>query len=1190
MTEARHRTADQLPGASGAVDGVFLVGMFASGVELLGGALSRLGLVAVSDDHGQPGASVLTDFSDQLLATAAGSVVGLPDVGPAEMARLLTPRMDEAKQKISAALGKTVPNEGVEPWVWADPRLSFLAPFWADALALRPAVILVHREPDLIDVDELPEVADQTNIADWWDRYNRSALVLCSQFPSLVVNYDDVVGRPKVVLAEVVEFLLSLGIAIGGDTSQAVDFIEGLDLGRDTAPAAQESFDSSHRTLARLLTRLDGQRMEVRAGDDGPPSELVKITAEFYDEDYYSVGYDKSGVPYNRGEKVWTDFFARIADSLASTLRPSAVLDVGCAVGMLVEALRTRGVDARGIDISSWAIEQVPAALRPFCTVGSLTEDIHGHYDLITCIEVMEHVPASLADESIANLCRHAEMVLFSSTPDDFDEPTHLNVEPSSYWAQLFLRHGFVRDFEYDATFLARHAVLYRRVEVDAETLVEGYERMLWRTSTEDYTRLRDAVAEHDRLADVHTKLVIETDELQRQAASLHREATSLQQETTSLSEALDNAQRRRAAENLASFEMVRQYELGQRQLAALVSARDTELELIRNTKTLRYTTKLRGFYGRLRRRRDSVESLAPSVFPADGTYQTWVELFDTLDDAQRVRIDSRVQRLTHRPTSAGIMPVYNPPVHLLRSAIDSVRKQIYQNWELCIADDCSTDTQVVQLLDECATLDERIKVVRRHENGHISAASNSALAVATGQWVAPLDHDDLLAEHALALVALTLSEHEDAGLVYSDEDKLDESGLRRDPFFKPDFDPLLLLGQNFVNHLSVIRKDLVDQVGGYREGYEGSQDWDLILRVSELIRQEQVLHIPHVLYHWRVHAGSTASVVSAKPYAIGAGQRAVVDHIQRTGRSARVTRIGKSGHNHVRWELPNPAPRVSIIIPTRDGRLLDRCIDSLLDSTTYPDFEVIVVDNSSRTLPTLEYLQACDDRITVIRDERPFNYAAINNHAVERTSGDVVCLLNDDTEVISGEWLTEMVSQLVQPGIGAVGAKLYYSDWRIQHAGVVLGVGGVAGHAYRMADRFSSGYFGNLQLAHRMSAVTAACIAVRREAWDQVAGLDETNLPVAFNDVDFCIRLREAAWQIVWTPHAQLLHHESISRGPDNQGPRADAFAREVAYMELRWGFDGLRADPYYNPNLSLDAEDFSLAWPPRVSYDLPT
>ena len=1194
MSQARHGTADQLSAPPTAVDGIFLVGMFASGVELLGGALTRLGLPAVCDDQGLPGARALTKFNDRLLATAARSPGGPPDAAPVELAHLLAPRMDEARRKMTVALGETAADVDVGPRVWADPRLSFLAPFWADALSVHPAVILVHRGPGQVAVDDMTEVADRTSIVDWWDRYNRSALVLCSRFPSLVINYDDVVCRPKVVLTEVVEFLLSLGMAIDGDMGQAVDFVEGLALGQETEAAELVAIDHPQRTLDRLLNQLDGQRAGVGAGAADTHAGLVEITAEFYDEDYYKTGCDKAGVPYNRGEKVWVDFFASVAGNLVKTLQPGTVLDVGCALGMLVEALRERGVDARGIDISSWAIEQVPAALKPFCNVGSVTEDLDGRYDLITCIEVMEHLPPSLADACIANLCRHAEMVLFSSTPDDFEEPTHLNVEPGSYWAQLFLRHGFVRDFGYDATFLARQAVLFRRMEADVEELVEGYEQALWRTSTEYYGRLRDAVDEHDQLADAHNQLADEHNQLAEthnrlvvQSDAVIAERDQFQREATHLSEALDNAQRRRAAENLASFEMVRQFEMSQRRLAALVSARDLELEQIRNTKTFRYTTKLRGLYARLRRRRVTVQSPPPSVFPADGTYQTWVELFDTLDDARRVRIDASVRALIGQPKISVLMPVYDPPVHLLRSAIDSVRNQIYQNWELCIADDRSTDPQVVQLLEECTSLDGRIRVIRRQENGHISAASNSALSLATGQWVAPLDHDDVLAEHALALVALTLSEHPNAGIVYSDEDKLDESGQRCDPFFKPDFDPLLLLGQNFVNHLSVIRKDLVDQVGGYREGYEGSQDWDLILRTSELIGREQVVHIPYVLYHWRVHASSTASMVSAKPYAIQAGQRAVVDHVQRTGRSARVMRIGKSGHNRVCWDLPNPAPRVSIIIPTRDGQLLQRCIDSLLDITTYPDYEVVVVDNSSRTLPTLEYLQTHDDRITVIRDERPFNYAAINNYAVERTSGDVICLLNDDTEVISGEWLSEMVSQLVQPGVGAVGAKLYYDDWRIQHAGVVLGIGGVAGHAYRMASRLSSGYYGNLQLAHRMSAVTAACIVVRREAWNQVNGLDEENLPVAFNDVDFCLRLRAASWEVVWTPHAQLLHHESISRGPDDRGPRAEAFAREVTYMELRWGVEGLRNDPYYNPNLSLDAEDFSLAWPPRTLYD---
>ena len=547
-----------------------------------------------------------------------------------------------------------------------------------------------------------------------------------------------------------------------------------------------------------------------------------------------------------------------------------------------------------------------------------------------------------------------------------------------------------------------------------------------------------------------------------------------------------------------------------------------------------------------------------------------------------RQQIAERVANLPDRPTISVLMPTYNPPIELLRSAIDSVRAQIYQDWELCIADDCSSDPQVVRLLDEYAESDRRIRFVQRTENGHISAASNSALALASGEWVALIDHDDLLAEHALAFIAFALKENPGAGMVYSDEDKIDEAGQRRDPFFKPDFDPLLLLGQNFVSHLSVFRKELVERVGGYRLGYEGSQDWDLTLRVSEQLTKTQVAHIPHVLYHWRIHAESTASLVSVKPYAVDAGRRAVADHLERTGRPGRVVRIGKSGHNRVAWALPDPPPSVSVVIPTRDGRLLQRCLDSVLSFTTYPEFDVLVVDNSSETLGTLQYLQGSDDRLKVLRDERPFNYAELNNEAVDRTTGDFVCLLNDDTEVINPDWLTEMVTQALDPDVGAVGAKLYYDESRIQHAGVVLGIYGVAGHVFRMFDRLSPGYFGNLQLARRISAVTAACLLVRREAWDQVRGMDAANLPIAFNDVDFCLRLREAGWEIVWSPYVEMYHHESTTRGPDT-GPRAEAFKREVDYMESRWGFNALRCDPYYNPNLSLDGEDYSLAWPPR-------
>jgi GT2 family glycosyltransferase len=275
----------------------------------------------------------------------------------------------------------------------------------------------------------------------------------------------------------------------------------------------------------------------------------------------------------------------------------------------------------------------------------------------------------------------------------------------------------------------------------------------------------------------------------------------------------------------------------------------------------------------------------------------------------------------------------------------------------------------------------------------------------------------------------------------------------------------------------------------------------------------------------------------------------------------------------------------VSIIIPTKDGRLLQRCIDSVLTFTTYPNFEVVVVDNGSRQLPTLDYLRQRQGQVTVIRDERPFNFSALNNAAVERISGSIICLLNDDTEVISGGWLEEMVSQLLMPGVGAVGAKLYYPDGRIQHAGVILGIGGVAGHSHRCSDRLSPGYFGHLLLAQNVSAVTAACMVVRHKAWIDVSGFDEQNLAVAFNDVDFGLRLRRAGWRTVWTPEAELYHHESVSRGPDTVGERLHDSPREVEYMERHWS-SLLRSDPAYNPNLSLVTEDFSLAWPPRVSY----
>ncbi len=1162
MSGTREHASDQEP-----VEGVFVLGMYDSGVELVGSLLGRMRLRSLgtgADDEASP----LGSLNGRLLVAAGGSRADLPEVAPREVARMLGQFGEEARRQFRDAVAVSGPTGDPPPWVWADPANSFLTPFWTRTLGVRVAVVLVHRDPEDVVLSRASLGLSDAEILDQWDRHNRAAMVQCSEWPSMVMSYEELVGRPKQTIFELGEFLEDCGLSVGAE-AEGVELLDGLST--EVRPSSKLTVGGQYRTLARVLEQLHGSHVgEVEQAGSVP---LLEAVSSFYGEDYYGPSYDQSGVPYRRDEKLWVDFFARLARSIVDSLGPRTALDMGCATGMLVEALRVRGVDARGIDVSAWAIDQVPEALRPFCAVGSITDELEGHYDLITCLEVLEHVPPSLATEAVSNLCRHGDTILFSSTPDDFDEPTHLNVESGGYWAQLFFHQGFVRDVDYDASFLAPHAVLFRRrqLDVDVDTLIEDYERGLRNVTLALGGRLDETLSSHHRLQEQLDTL-----------APLARQAEQLR-------EAIGDLERRRSAETSASFEMVRQYEVSARRLAALVSIRDAEIEAIHRTKVFRYSAFLRRVYGWLRRTREPREPSHEPVYPFDGTYALWVEQFDTLDDTIRATIRDRVAGLSHKPTITIIMPVYDPPPELLRAAIDSVRAQLYTNWELCIADDCSSDPALAEVLAEYQAMDTRIKVTRRDTNGHISAASNTALSMATGDWVGCLDHDDILAEHALALVVAALADHPEAGIIYSDEDKLDGAGTRHGAYFKPDFDPLLLLGQNYISHLCVFRRDLVTEVGGYREGYEGSQDWDLTLRVSEVLTSEQVVHIPHVLYHWRVHAGSTASGLSAKPYAVDAGRRAVTDHLTRSGRAGRVTsaRIGRSGFNRVSWAPQQAAPLVSIVIPTKDGGpVLQRCLESVLAMTTYTNLEVVVVDNGSHALPTLEYLRANDDRVTVVRDERPSNDSAINNAAVRRASGEIVCLLSTDTEVMSEDWLSEMVGHVLQPGIGAAGAKLYYPDGRINHGGLVLGLYRIAGSSYRYSGRLSPGYCGRLQLAQHMSAVSAACMVVRREAWDQVEGLDEHNLPVAFNDVDLCLRLRESGWGVVWSPYAELFLHEPSSGRVEYDGPPAPKFGPEVDYMERRWGPQVLRNDPYYSPNLSLTAGDFSMAWPPRVTY----
>jgi O-antigen biosynthesis protein len=564
--------------------------------------------------------------------------------------------------------------------------------------------------------------------------------------------------------------------------------------------------------------------------------------------------------------------------------------------------------------------------------------------------------------------------------------------------------------------------------------------------------------------------------------------------------------------------------------------------------------------------------------------YAQWVLRYDRIDDAAREAIRARLTELTAWPRISVIMPVYNPKPEWLTEAIESVRAQLYPHWELCIADDLSTDPAIRPLLERYARDDPRIKVTYRETNGHISAASNSALELVSGEWVALLDHDDRLPEHALYCVAETIGKHPKVRMIYSDEDKIDASGERRDPYFKGAWNPELFYSQNMFSHLGVYQKALLDEVGGFRVGYEGSQDYDLALRCVEQVGTDAIQHVPRVLYHWRVHAQSTASTTDAKPYAAIAGERALNEHFGRRKLDWHAEYLGYG--YRVRRALPAQAPLVSLIVPTRNAQaLLQQCIDSILKKTTYPNYEIIVVDNGSDDPPTLRYLASIveDSRIRVLRDDGPFNYSALNNAAVEQAAGTLVALVNNDIEVIAPDWLSEMASLALQPEIGAVGAKLLYQDDTVQHAGLVLGMGGVAGNIGKRFPRAARGYFGRSALTGAFSAVTAACLVVRKAVYQEAGGLNETDLAVAYNDVDFCLRLGEAGYRNVWSPFAELYHHESATRGQDEDPVRRARLERETDYMMRRWKAR-LGNDTCYSPNLTLMRDDYDLAWPPRV------
>ena len=553
------------------------------------------------------------------------------------------------------------------------------------------------------------------------------------------------------------------------------------------------------------------------------------------------------------------------------------------------------------------------------------------------------------------------------------------------------------------------------------------------------------------------------------------------------------------------------------------------------------------------------------------------------LSENDLVAIQRHIKTFRTLPEFCVVMPVYNPKPVFLRMAIESVQRQIYPHWKLCIANDASTDAAIAPLLDAFAANDTRIKVIHRKQNGHISAATNSAIELVTSEFIALMDHDDLLHPTALYEVANVLQQQPETDVVYTDSDCVETNGRHFGPFYKPDFNIDLLLGQNVVSHLGVYRSALVRQLGGLRLGLEGSQDYDLILRAHDKCGASRIRHVPEVLYHWRRSRSHKSYSGIHMDRCFAAAKRAIQDHLDREAEGARVTHVPKLEYNtRVLRRVPQPPPLVSCIIPTRGHvKLLRNCMDGLLNNTEYRNIEVLIVDNGSVEPASQAYFEAitrADARVKLLRYPHEFNYSAINNFAAKHAAGSLLALINTRIEVRHKEWLNEMVSNAVRPGAGAVGAKLYYPHGRIQHAGFTIGLVGVAGHSHHLRRGSNPGYFSNAKLAGQVSAVSAACLVVSKRAFDEVGGFDEQNLPFAYSDVDLCLKLQKAGYRNIWTPFAELTLHESTSRNRNSTDDGRLPSQRERSYLHETWP-EEIANDPFYNPNFSLRSPSHAFA-----------
>lgn len=564
-------------------------------------------------------------------------------------------------------------------------------------------------------------------------------------------------------------------------------------------------------------------------------------------------------------------------------------------------------------------------------------------------------------------------------------------------------------------------------------------------------------------------------------------------------------------------------------------------------------------------------ERFEPEEVPYGPWYEAYVPNEEELEKQRR-------RKWKYEPKISVVVPAYKTPEKFLRQMIDSLRTQTYKNWELCIANGSPEDRDMESVLREYSSQDERIRYKNLDENLGIAENTNEAFAMATGEFVGLLDHDDLLAPNALFEIASVLESDRETDVVYTDEDKVTtDLSEHFQPHLKPDFNLDLLRSNNYICHFFTVRREIVERVGGFRREFDGAQDYDFIFRCTEAARR--IRHVPEILYHWRTHKASTADNPASKMYAFDAGKRAIEAHLERCGEQGVVSHTKDLGFYKVDYPVLKES-LVSIIIPNKDEKeSLQKCLESIWGKSTYQNYEILIVENNSTSEEIFAYYEELEKRenVRVLKWEHAFNYAAINNFAAAQASGEYFLFLNNDVEIITPDWIEKMLGNCQRSQVGAVGVKLYYPDNTIQHAGCVIGIGGIAGHMFVGMPGSHTGYLHKASIQQDLSAVTAACMMMKREAFEKAGGFTE-ELSVAFNDVDLCLKVRREKYLIVYNPFVELYHYESKSRGAEDSEDKVRRFQREIEYMRSHWIQILKDGDPYYNKNLSLTKWNYSL------------